>query len=103
MVQRKSEWFAKDKSGYHQKQFDSPYRSTEVFVNWVDELIRNSANGNICDLGCWGANIAYMARKYPSTFFEGLEINEELINQGNKKMQYIKLKKEEGMCCLGVH
>lgn len=85
--QRKDEWLVKDNSGYHQRQFEAPYRSTEVFVQWLDEMFSSCAKKCICDLGCGGgANIAYMARKYPSINFEGIEINEELISSGNKKL-----------------
>ena len=37
---------------YHYGQYKKPYRSTEVFVDWIGNRLENSQS--VCDLACGG-------------------------------------------------
>lgn len=37
---------------YNFGQYKKPYRSTEVFVDWIENKIKNSQS--VCDLACGG-------------------------------------------------
>jgi SAM-dependent methyltransferase len=70
---------------YHDRQFVSPYESTKAFCNWLCELgvIREDQISNIGDLGCGkGANLYYMAKRFPNSRFTGVDIDEKLIRNG---------------------
>lgn len=89
MKQRTSEWLDKSRQtddDYHDRQFREPYRSTVAFCDWLDAtgLMRADSRARILDIGAGaGANIAYMSRRYPHAEFVGVDLNEELVAQGN--------------------
>ena len=41
---------------YHEKQVEKPYRSTEVFINWLENMhfLNHDGEFNICDMACGG-------------------------------------------------
>ncbi len=87
--QRKDEWLKLDDKSfsYHEKQFKKPYRSTVAFCDWLEktDLIDINSSQRILDLGCGGgANLYYMAQKYPRSEFVGVDINDSLVNLGNQ-------------------
>lgn len=64
---------------YHYGQYRKTYRSTEVFIDWIGNKIEKSQS--VCDLACGGgANLHYMAKKYPNVKFEGIDIEPNNIN-----------------------
>lgn len=72
---------------YHEKQVEKPYRSTEVFINWLENMhfLNHDGEFNICDMACGGgANAIYLANHFKNIMFTGIDINEELINCGNE-------------------
>ncbi len=72
---------------YHLSQIQHPYRSTEVFADWLEEygFIQRS---RVLDMACGaGANTLYMANRYKDSQFVGLDINEEFIICGNKQIE----------------
>jgi len=88
MKQRTTEWLDKNKvdTDYNEKQFKEPYRSTVAFCNWIETigLINNESKIKVLDLCSGaGANIYYMSQRYPKSFFVGVDINADLVEQGN--------------------
>lgn len=68
---------------YHYGQYQKPYRSTEVFVDWIDERLKRS--DIVCDIACGGgANLHYMSSKYPHVKFEGIDIEPNNIDTAKK-------------------
>lgn len=69
---------------YHDRQFAFPYQSTISFCDWLVELgAIGGERSRICDLGCGkGANLYYMARRFPHCDFVGMDIDEQLIRDG---------------------
>lgn len=69
---------------YHDRQFTSPYQSTISFCDWlVERGAIGVENSRICDLGCGkGANLYYMAKRFPHCDFVGMDIDEQLIRDG---------------------
>jgi ubiquinone/menaquinone biosynthesis C-methylase UbiE len=87
MEQRTAEWLDNADFSYHEKQFETPYRSTILFCDWLEHLglINCHSELIIADIGCGqGANIFYMSKRYPNCKFIGLELNPELVSIGNK-------------------
>lgn len=74
---------------YHCKQYVKAYRSTECFVGWLEKLgYLNKSVQNICDMACGGgANIAYMGNRFKSSFFTGIDLSDELIEYGNRRLE----------------
>ncbi|MBF0405902.1 MAG: class I SAM-dependent methyltransferase [Candidatus Riflebacteria bacterium] len=91
MTQKVDEWLqVKSDSQYHDSQFLNPYKSTVAFVQWLMEkdIIKNEISEEILDVGCGkGANIFYLNKKFPNTHFSGMDINQELIDEGNMILQ----------------
>jgi SAM-dependent methyltransferase len=57
---------------YHLRQHAKPYRSTEMFVDWLET--KDCFHGNILDIGCgMGANLNYMAERFKDCNFIGLD------------------------------
>ncbi len=78
---------------YHFKQWDKPYRSTEKFVEWLEKLgyLNKEDKLTICDIACGaGSNLNYLHNKFPKCSFTGIELNEELVLEGNRKLQNIE-------------
>jgi len=88
--QRKTEWLEMTKEGktdYHERQYKQPYRSTVTFCNWLESLafFNKSEKLRIADIGAGqGANLFYMAKRYPNTIFVGIELNPDLVKWGNE-------------------
>lgn len=95
MKQRTTEWLEVTKKGkidYHEKQFKEPYRSTVVFTDWIDSLLDLTNTSTICDLACGeGANLLYLAKRYPEIDFVGIDLNPDLIEWGNQIMKNNKI------------
>ncbi len=88
MQQRTAEWLDKDKVNrdYHDRQFREPYRSTIAFCNWLETagLVAREGGLRILDMCSGaGANIYYMSKRYPRMSFIGVDINADLVEQGN--------------------
>lgn len=86
---------------YHIKQMDHPYRSTEKFVDWLEELGFMGKGNWILDMACGaGANTIYMANRFRNDWFVGVDYNEEYIDYGNsqikKRVKYNNCKLIEG-------
>jgi len=74
-------------SDYHERQFKEPYRSTVGFCDWLEEIgcVQQDSELRVIDLGSGrGANIYYMARRYPRSDFVGVDINPDHVTAGNK-------------------
>lgn len=97
MKQDKSPWLKvpkKDMANYHEKQFKNPYRSTVFFTGWLEslKLLSHKTAQNILDIGCGeGANIGYMASKFPDISFTGIDLNKALVKKGNTILKKLKL------------
>jgi SAM-dependent methyltransferase len=91
MTQRISEWI-EITDDYHEFQWENTYNSTIKFCDWLEKLqILNLDDSNIkmiLDVGAGaGANLYYMARRYPNYTFRGIDINADLVKLGNRKLQ----------------
>lgn len=67
---------------YHERQWTEPYRSTEVFCDWLEELgiLKLDSEQRILDACCgMGANTYYMAKRYPHCTFVGVDENQPAI------------------------
>lgn len=89
MQQRTAEWLDKSQinTDYHERQFREPYRSTVAFCNWLESegLLGRDSQVRILDLCAGaGANMAYMSGRYPGASFVGVDLNGDLVNQGNE-------------------
>lgn len=97
MNQDKTAWLKlvdKDALDYHKRQFRNPYRSTIFFCNFLEslKLLSKKNSKNILDIGCGGgANLNYMATRFPNSTFTGIDINKSLITRGNIIFKKIKL------------
>ncbi|MEJ2650183.1 MAG: class I SAM-dependent methyltransferase, partial [Sedimentisphaerales bacterium] len=92
MQHRTSEWMevTSEYQKYHESQWDKPYSSTIKFCDWLDELRVFNPNDSlrICDVGSGGgANLYYMAKRYPNFLFKGIDINPNLVVWGNKQLK----------------
>ena len=80
-----------DNLEYHLRQYENVYRSTEMMVDWLEDIggvLERGKRQYICDMACGcGANIAYMAKKYPQSEFVGIELEERLVAEGKKQLQ----------------
>ena len=77
---------------YHKIQFKRIYRSTELFLKFLEKnFIFN--NKIIIDIGCGaGANTIFMAKKYKKAIIIGLDNNKKLIAFAKKKLKNSNLK-----------
>lgn len=105
MSQDKKQWIKLDDEKafrYHENQFKTPYRSTVHFCNFLKSqgLLLSQDRKDILDIGSGeGANISYLATKFPKSNFTGMDINKTLIKKGNvmfKKLNQQNCKLEEG-------
>lgn len=86
-MQRTNEWFEKDDKNYHSRQFKEPYRSTVAFCSWLEKIgyLTPDSTQKIIDIGTGqGANLLFMAKRYPKCTFVGVDINEDNIRVGNE-------------------
>jgi SAM-dependent methyltransferase len=68
-------------SGYHRRQYSEPNRSTVMFCDWMEAvgLLKTDAAQSVMDIGAGlGANVNYMAHRYPRSRFLGIELNPQL-------------------------
>lgn len=74
---------------YHKKQVEHPYRSTEVFIEWLEDLhfLNHDENICICDMACGGANTLYIGNRYQNIQVVGMDINQEFIDYGKEVLQ----------------
>lgn len=75
---------------YHLRQYEKVYRSTEVMVEWLEHLeryLKIDETQVICDMACGcGANLKYLATRYPKSNFWGIELENKLVLEGNKRL-----------------
>ncbi|MGZ4881985.1 MAG: hypothetical protein ACXV7G_13160, partial [Halobacteriota archaeon] len=67
MKQRLDEWLS-FRNEYHTQQFREPKRSTVAFCDWLEamEVLHDDSRLKILDMcSGQGANIAYMAKRFP--------------------------------------
>lgn len=99
MKQDKTLWLKqvdKEALHYHERQFQTPYRSTVFFCEFLESLglISPKDSINILDMGSGeGANINYMAGKYPKSAFIGLDVNKNLVKKGNQLFKKLEQKR----------
>ena len=75
---------------YHKQQIEHIYRSTEVFIDWLEKykFIEREKELNVLDMACGcGANTMYMANRFKDSQFIGMDINEDFINYGNMQIK----------------
>lgn len=101
-MQRTEEWLKNYNKDYFDRQFETPYRSTVAFCDWLEKtgtLTQKSAL-SILDVGTGkGANLYYMAKRYPNLKMLGVDLNQEFVDEGN---QILKAKKVDASCELAV-
>jgi SAM-dependent methyltransferase len=101
-MQRTDEWIKNYNEDYFNKQFNEPYRSTVAFCDWLEKIkvLSSSVSLNILDVGTGkGANIYYMAQRFKSCQYTGIDINPEFVAEGN---QIFKTKNLDNQCWLEV-
>ena len=72
-------------ANYHKRQYKLPNRSTVMFCDWLEEIDLMGAQrpAAVLDLGAgMGANVHYMAQRYPQSRFQGVELNPKLAAAG---------------------
>lgn len=98
MKQRLTEWLEPVKKGdidYYERQFQKTYRSTVKFCDWLESLglLDKNKKCTVVDIGAGlGGNIYYMAKRYPKSFFTGIDVNPLLVRMGNKLFKKLNLK-----------
>lgn len=73
-------------NNYHRKQYENVYRSTEKFVDWLENLgyLNTEVTQNICDMACGGgANVFYLSNWFKNSYFTGIDLSQELVQYGN--------------------
>lgn len=71
---------------YHRKQYENVYRSTEKFVEWLENLgyLDTEVKQNICDMACGGgANVFYLSNRFKNSYFTGIDLSQQLVQYGN--------------------
>ncbi len=84
---------------YHKNQYKKIYRSTKLFLKFIEN--QEKINGKtIIDVGCGaGANTLYMAKSFKKSKIIGLDKDRELINHANKIVKINKIKNCEFYNC----
>lgn len=75
---------------YHIRQYESVYRSTEKFVEWLEKSGYLGVNmpQNICDMACGGgANLGYLSDQFKDSFFTGIDLSQQLIDYGTDQLK----------------
>jgi hypothetical protein len=86
MEQRLDEWITNKNDDYADRQFKTTYRSTVKFCDWLEQLgaLSQKSTCNILDIGTGkGANLYYMQKRFSKCQFEGIDINNDYIKEGN--------------------
>lgn len=72
---------------YHERQWAEPYSSTVAFADWIERSRVVQPRTRILDLGAGaGSTTAFLARRFPSTEFIGLDIHPALVALGNREL-----------------
>lgn len=82
-----TEWLDTPKVEYHERQLIETYRSTVHFFDWLERLghIKPDSSFTVLELASGrGANISYMAKRYPKCFFHGIELNPDHVKRCNE-------------------
>jgi ubiquinone/menaquinone biosynthesis C-methylase UbiE len=88
MKQRLTEWIEGVDWPYHERQYDSVYRSTIALRDCLQKwnLIPDDEPRRVMDVCAGGgANIYHLSKLFPSAQFVGVEINPELVRFGNER------------------
>lgn len=74
----------KEVENYHKLQMEKPYRSTEMFIEWLNNKgYFNEKVHSVCDMACgMGGNTMYLAKMFPNIKFTGIDLEQELIDIG---------------------
>lgn len=74
---------------YHIRQYQHIYRSTEVFVEWLENKGFFAGKKNkILDMACGaGANMLYMANRHENIHFVGMDIEQDCIDYANQMLE----------------
>lgn len=92
MTQRTTEWLDTPKMDYHARQLAQVYRSTVCFFDWLEKIGYIKPGQLILDLGCGlGANLAYMATRFPNSKFIGVDLNPDFVKRGNEILRERKI------------
>lgn len=86
-MQRTDEWISNYNKDYFDRQFQTPYRSTVAFCDWLEAegVLHPKSTSRILDVGTGkGANLYYMANRFPGTQYVGIDINPEFVAEGNQ-------------------
>ena len=74
---------------YHKIQFNKIYRSTELFLKFLEKYF-TFKDKVIIDIGCGaGANTIFMAKKYKNSTIIGLDNDEKLIEFAKKNLKLL--------------
>lgn len=79
------EWKSSKIMDYHERQLQTPYRSTVLFEKF---LLKNISlnNKRIIDIACGaGGATRYLANRHPSSVFLGIDFNENFSNYFEKE------------------
>jgi SAM-dependent methyltransferase len=101
-MQRTEEWLKNYNKDYFDRQFETPYRSTVAFCDWLEKTgtLKHESALSILDVGTGkGANLYYMAKRFPNLKMLGVDLNQEFVDEGN---QILKVKKVDATCKLAV-
>ncbi len=104
LEQDKNEWLSPTKDiieKYHNRQYERIYRSTEMLCDWLEDikLLDNSVPQKIIDIGAGsGANVSYIANRFNRSHVDGIELNQELVDIGNKKIIERRLQNAKMHC-----
>jgi ubiquinone/menaquinone biosynthesis C-methylase UbiE len=76
---QKKLWMSPNMLAYHQRQLDTPYRSTVHLADFI-EKVAGQGTGEALDIACGtGANILHMARRFPGYHWTGVDYAGDLL------------------------
>jgi len=81
--------------GFFERQFKTPYRNTVAFCDWLKSsgCLAEKQACRVADAGAgMGGALYYLSTQFPNVDFTGIEINPELVDRGQHKMQKLKVK-----------
>ena len=91
------QWLETQNEEYHTRQFNNPYRSTILFIEWLLKIncLNTTFNQTVMDLGCgMGSQLYYLNKILSNNKYIGVDINSSLIKRGKyffKKDQNVNL------------
>jgi predicted RNA methylase len=73
MQEALNEWLIMDDENmkFHMGQYETPYRSTVKFAEFLHEHLKSTKNNYICDLGCGAGAVLYYILGQHKTLFGG--------------------------------